>query len=117
MSLAQIGTFSVEFGYLSHVLKKPIFKEKAIAVINELEQMQTSIPGLYPATIQVGEKQQPDGYYSLGGQADSFYEYLLKFWILTGRKDEQHYRMYKQAVKVGLSNLALINLFRPSKSI
>lgn len=29
-------------------------------------------------------------YYTLGGKADSFYEYLLKVWILTGKTDEMY---------------------------
>ena len=30
---------------------------------------------------------------------DSFYEYLLKTWLLTGKKHEQYKRMYLEAVK------------------
>ncbi len=37
---------------------------------------------------------------SLGGLGDSFYEYLLKSWVLSGKKDEQARLMYQGAMKV-----------------
>jgi hypothetical protein len=37
---------------------------------------------------------------SLGGLGDSFYEYLLKSWVLSGKKDEQARSMYEGAMKV-----------------
>jgi hypothetical protein len=39
---------------------------------------------------------------SLGGLGDSFYEYLLKSWVLSGKKDEQARSMYEGAMKVSL---------------
>lgn len=32
---------------------------------------------------------------SLGALGDSFYEYLIKSYVQSGRKDDQSYRMYK----------------------
>lgn len=55
---AQVGTFSLEFGYLSHLTGNPIYREKAVAVIEALSKMETSIPGLYPGSITAGAKQQ-----------------------------------------------------------
>lgn len=40
------------------------------------------------------------GQASLGGLGDSFYEYLLKSWVLSGKKDEQARSMYENAMKV-----------------
>lgn len=57
-SLAQIGTFSLEFGYLSHISGNPIYKEKALAIIAELEPMETKLPGLYPSHIVANKTQQ-----------------------------------------------------------
>lgn len=58
VSLAQIGTFSVEFGYLSHVTGNPIYREKALAIIESLSRMNTTIPGLYPQMITAGTQDQ-----------------------------------------------------------
>ena len=38
---------------------------------------------------------------------DSFYEYLLKLWLLTGKKHEQYKRMYLEAVKAMQKRLIL----------
>lgn len=37
---------------------------------------------------------------SIGALADSFYEYLLKAWIYSGKKDYEARAMYDAAVKV-----------------
>lgn len=34
---------------------------------------------------------------SLGAMGDSFYELLLKSWLVSGRTDKQAYKMYKEA--------------------
>lgn len=50
---------------------------------------------------------------SLGGLGDSFYEYLIKSWVLSGKKDEQARSMYENAMKVCFSlilNLILLNI-------
>lgn len=36
---------------------------------------------------------------SIGAQGDSFYEYLLKSYVQTNRKDVQAWKMYKEAVE------------------
>lgn len=96
--LAQVGTFSLEFGYLSDVLNDPIYRQRAVAVIEKLSNMTTMLDGLYPASIHPNLKEQRDDYFSAGGQCDSFYEYLLKYWLYTGKRDTLHYKMYKKAV-------------------
>jgi len=58
VSLAQIGTFSVEFGYLSHLTGNPIYKEKAVEIIKTISELETSLPGLYPSIIQIDSKNQ-----------------------------------------------------------
>lgn len=56
---------------------------------------------------------------SLGGLGDSFYEYLLKSWVLSGKKDEQARSMYEGAMKVirkkKTFSLKLIDLFKGSR--
>jgi mannosyl-oligosaccharide alpha-1,2-mannosidase len=96
--LAQIGTFSLEFGYLSDILDEPAYKKRALDIIERLSKMKTGLDGLYPATIFPNAKIQKDDYYSVGGQCDSFYEYLLKYWLYTGKRDKMHHNMYKRAV-------------------
>lgn len=96
--LAQIGTFSLEFAYLSDVLNDPAYVQKALAIIERMSKWKTGLEGLYPASIYPNRTVQPDDYYSLGGLCDSFYEYLLKYWLYTGKRDQLHHDMYKRAV-------------------
>jgi len=48
---------------------------------------------------------------SLGGLGDSFYEYLLKSWVLSGKKDEQARSMYESAMKVSRLNFSKFEKF------
>lgn len=107
VNIAQVGTLGMEFMYLSHIVKDPIFKERAEGILTALSQMTTSIPGLYPLTIHAHLKDQPDGYYSVGGMGDSFYEYLFKTWLMTNRKDERWERMWLDALKGIKENLVV----------
>lgn len=107
VSIAQAGTLSLEFGYLSHVLTDPIYKERAEGVIKALSQMETTIPGLFPTIIKPRDVKQDDDQYTLGGMADSFYEYLLKYWLFTNKKDTLHLEMYRKSVDAIKENLVV----------
>ena len=39
---------------------------------------------------------------------DSFYEYLLKLWLLTGKKHDQYKRMYLESTRAMLRWVPLI---------
>ena len=43
--------------------------------------------------------------YTLGAAADSFYEYLLKSWLQSGKKDEKSLSLYLQAVDGAIKKL------------
>lgn len=42
---------------------------------------------------------------SVGGLGDSFYEYLLKAWLMSDKTDEEGKQMYYDAVQVSEINL------------
>ena len=44
---------------------------------------------------------------SIGALGDSFYEYLLKAWIQSGKEDVEAREMYDEAVKVRLISVFL----------
>lgn len=61
--------------------------------------MTTELPGLYPSVI----KEDPDSTYTnyratVGSGVDSFYEYLLKEWIILDGKDDLYRDMFLLAV-------------------
>ena len=92
---AEIGTLLIEFGTLSKLTGKPIYFEKAKRALTELYNRRSAI-GLVGSGINVetGEWTNPTSHIS--GLIDSYYEYLLKCWVLFGDKDCQ--RMWKQSI-------------------
>jgi hypothetical protein len=58
--LAQVGTFSLEFAYLSDVLNDPIYKKRALDIVEKISQMKTTLEGLYPASLRPNVVEQRD---------------------------------------------------------
>lgn len=83
---AEAGTLVLEFGTLSKLTRKPIFFEKAKRALVEVYRRRSPL-GLVGSTINVetGEWTNKDSH--IGGGIDSYYEYLLKCWLLFGDKD------------------------------
>ncbi|KAL0237035.1 hypothetical protein PCE1_000432 [Barthelona sp. PCE] len=94
---ASIGTLIVEFGVLSHLTGNPIFYEKAKKAVTELHSRRTRV-GLVCShmNIRTGEWEYHDT--SLGATVDSYYEYLLKGYMLFGDLDLLD--MFEQSKKV-----------------
>lgn len=42
---------------------------------------------------------------TLGALADSFYEYLLKLWLLSGKQIPKYQRMYDEAARAILEHM------------
>ena len=108
--LSELGTFSLEFNYLSRVTNKDIFNqtiEKLMATING--NSRKSFGGVYPIYVNPltggwGEKQ-----FSIGLYGGSFYEYLLKSWLFSGRQDNGIRLMYTAAIEGALNKLVGIS--------
>lgn len=49
---------------------------------------------------------------SVGGLGDSFYEYLLKAWLMSDKTDEEAKKMYYDALQVMLANTHVYNVHR-----
>src|SRR6185295_13388450 len=83
---AETGTLIIEFGTLSKLTGKPIFFEKAKRALVETFNRRSKI-GLVGEWINVetGEWTNTDSHIS--SAIDSYYEYLLKCWLLFGDRD------------------------------
>ncbi len=92
---AEIGTLLLEFGTLSKLTGKPVYYEKAKRALVELYSRRSLI-GLVGSTINIktGEWTDPDSHIS--GGIDSYYEYLLKAWLLFDDKECE--RMWKASI-------------------
>src|SRR3989441_6030591 len=92
---AEAGTLLIEFGTLSKLTHKPIFYDKAKRALVAIYNRRSAI-GLVGTWINVetGKWTDPDSHIS--GAIDSYYEYLLKCWILFGDKDCK--RMWDESI-------------------
>jgi ER degradation enhancer, mannosidase alpha-like 2 len=83
---AETGTLLIEFGTLSKLTGKPVFYDKAKRALVETYQRRSTL-GLVGEWINVetGVWTKTDSHIS--GAIDSYYEYLLKCWLLFGDQD------------------------------
>ncbi|XP_029452275.1 mannosyl-oligosaccharide 1,2-alpha-mannosidase IA [Rhinatrema bivittatum] len=96
--LAEFGTLHLEFVHLSHLSGNPVFAEKVMnirKVLNNLDKPQ----GLYPNYLNPSSGQWGQHHVSVGGLGDSFYEYLLKAWLMSDKTDEEGKKMYYDAIQ------------------
>ncbi|XP_069742958.1 mannosyl-oligosaccharide 1,2-alpha-mannosidase IA isoform X4 [Narcine bancroftii] len=107
--LAEFGTLHLEFMHLSQLSGNPVFAEKMMnirKVLNRLDKPQ----GLYPNYLNpnsgqwgqrriVKENHCATDHVSVGGLGDSFYEYLLKAWLMSDKTDEEARKMYYDAIQ------------------
>jgi mannosyl-oligosaccharide alpha-1,2-mannosidase len=103
---------SLEFTRLSQLTGDPRYFDavQRIANVMESEQMQTKIPGLWPVVFNAQTQSFKDEReFTLGGRADSMYEYVPKEYIILGGNSEQHRRMYIEWIGAAQEHL----FFRP----
>jgi mannosidase alpha-like ER degradation enhancer 2 len=98
---AEAGTLLIEFGTLSKLTHKPIFYNKAKRALVAVYQHRSPL-GLVGTWINVETGQWIDPDSHISGAIDSYYEYLLKCWLLFG--DEDCHRMW-------LDSIAAINKY------
>ncbi|MDT7602188.1 MAG: degradation enhancer, mannosidase alpha-like 2, partial [Acidobacteriota bacterium] len=93
---AEAGTLLIEFGTLARLTGKPIFYDKAKRALVEVYKRRSAI-GLVGSTINVETGEWVDRDSHISGGIDSYYEYLLKCWLLFG--DEDCKRMWLESVR------------------
>lgn len=98
--IAEVGSLSMEFTRLSQLTGDPKWYD-AIARITdafEIGQSNSKVPGLWPVYIDAVNKDfHFDGTFTLGGMADSVYEYLPKQHLMLGGRTDQYRKMYNAA--------------------
>ncbi len=92
---AEAGTLLVEFGALGRLTRRPVFYDKAKRALVELHKRRSPV-GLVGTRINVetGEWTNTDSHIS--AEIDSYFEYLLKCWVLFGDRDCK--RMWEESV-------------------
>ncbi|MEX1139965.1 MAG: glycoside hydrolase family 47 protein [Bacteroidota bacterium] len=82
----EVGTLLIEFGTLSKLTGKPIYYETAKKAVVEVYKRRSEI-GLVGTWMDAntGEWLDPDSH--LSACIDSYYEYMIKCWLLFGDRD------------------------------
>jgi len=92
---AETGTLLIEFGTLARLTNRPVFYDKAKRALVETYKRRSAI-GLVgeKINIETGKWLASDSHIS--GAIDSYYEYLLKSWLLFGDQDCK--RMWRESI-------------------
>jgi mannosidase alpha-like ER degradation enhancer 2 len=83
---AETGTLLIEFGTLSRLTGRPVFYDKAKRALVETFKRRSAI-GLVGEKINVETGQWLNTDSHISGAIDSYYEYLLKCWLLFDDQD------------------------------
>jgi Glycosyl hydrolase family 47 len=114
ISLAELGTLDLEFYYLSQKVGDPKYQQAVDNVMQHVFDSGEDLDGLYPTNWNVSTG-RPAGKktYTMGGGGDSFYEYLVKRYILSGRTEPVYLEKFEKAVSGMKSNM--LKYSNPSK--
>ena len=109
-NIAEVGTLSMELTTLSHWTRREEFGKAGVRFFRETIQSNPSIQprdGLLCTQMKLKPGLSCDGFkFSFGACADSYYEYLLKQWILSGGgKSNEAYVDMKEAYVAAIQGL------------
>ncbi|KAG7469062.1 hypothetical protein MATL_G00124820 [Megalops atlanticus] len=102
--LAEFGTLHLEFVHLTELSSNPVFTEKVMNIrklLNKIEKPH----GLYPNFLSPVSGNWVQHHVSIGGLGDSFYEYLIKSYLMSDKTDEEAKKMYYSALEAIEANL------------
>ncbi|XP_038657937.1 mannosyl-oligosaccharide 1,2-alpha-mannosidase IB isoform X2 [Scyliorhinus canicula] len=96
--LSEFGTLHLEFVHLSYLTGDPIYYKKVLHIRQLLQKMDRP-NGLYPNYLNPRTGRWGQHHTSVGGLGDSFYEYLLKAWLVSDKTDTEARKMYDDAMQ------------------
>ncbi|XP_078339202.1 mannosyl-oligosaccharide 1,2-alpha-mannosidase IA-like [Crassostrea virginica] len=106
--LAEFGSFHLEFVYLSEISGNTVYRDKVMKireVLNSIEKPN----GLYPNYLNPKTGRWGQSHTAIGALGDSFYEYLIKSWLQSGKKDKIAKKMYDEAVQAIADKLVKVS--------
>merc|ERR1712223_2382421 len=100
-NIAEIGTLSMEFNYLSDITGDQKYADKIrnIQKIVEKYNIKGDHKCSFPLYWNVETGVPVSSYTSLGAGGDSFFEYLIKEWRRSGHQDIKARDMFQKAIK------------------
>jgi len=109
--LAEYGTIQLEFKYLAHHTGHKKYWEVAERPMRLVHRL-TKPHGLFPTFINPVSGTWSTQKITFGALADSFYEYLIKQWLITNKKETYLRQMFDDAM-FGMAKL-LVQKSTPS---
>ncbi|KAF9026548.1 glycoside hydrolase family 47 protein [Hymenopellis radicata] len=108
--LAEIASLQMEYSYLAKASGKKIYFDRANRIIRALELADLQYTGgMFPIGWNLRTAQPDDFRLSVGAQADSAHEYLLKQYLLTAKSDKANLEMYIRATTHIINNLLFLS--------
>ncbi|MCP9260904.1 Mannosyl-oligosaccharide 1,2-alpha-mannosidase IB [Dirofilaria immitis] len=95
--LSEFGSLQLELDYLSQLTQNFIYSSK-VARIREMILSVRTEDGLYSNYLHPKSGKWGPRHVSVGALGDSFYEYLLKSWLRSGKNDTVYKEMYDVAL-------------------
>ena len=117
--IAELGSLTLEFTRLSQLTNDYKYFD-AIQRISDVlagAQSTTQIPGLWPVVANAKMTTFQDTGFTLGGMADSLYEYLPKQHLLLGGLTDQYKNMYESAIQQAKKHIFFRPMIPPNASI
>uniref|UniRef100_A0A671NZE7 alpha-1,2-Mannosidase n=1 Tax=Sinocyclocheilus anshuiensis TaxID=1608454 RepID=A0A671NZE7_9TELE len=96
--LAEFGTLHMEFVHLTYQTGNPAYYQKVMHIRKLLAKMDRP-NGLYPNYLNPRTGRWGQHHTSVGGLGDSFYEYLLKAWLMSDKTDSEARKTYDDAIE------------------
>lgn len=102
---AELGSLTLEFTRLAQATRDPRFFDavQRVADVFAASQTDTRLPGMWPVAVNARDLESfANGWssFTIGGMADSLYEYLPKQHALLGGATVQYRAMFEQAARV-----------------
>eukprot|EP00750_Incisomonas_marina_P017707 INCI2369.1.p1 GENE.INCI2369.1~~INCI2369.1.p1 ORF type:complete len:752 (+),score=136.84 INCI2369.1:60-2315(+) len=98
-STAEATSVQLEFKYLSYLTGDPKYANAANKVMDVVAAATSKENGLVPIFIDPSSgKFQTSSRITLGARGDSYYEYLLKQWLITSKTEERFKQAYLESV-------------------
>lgn len=107
--ISAAGSLQLEFRELARITNNKTYSEKPDHALDVMYAMKPE-NGLYPTAIRNLQSEPSFGRVgsriTFGGRADSFYEYMLKLWLQSGKTETKYRDAYDEAIE-GMHNLLL----------
>jgi len=105
-SLAQVGTLQLEHNYLAHAAPSRLHIKHARYFCNVQKKLNAQLRVRKFLPTQVTSTGEPNSVvYSLGGEADSYFEYVLKSYLQGGGRDALLLKTYVTAMEFAFAKM------------